>query len=511
MDSSQAEDANENLPDWCNRITIKNTFLDVDGDGTEEEGVNTSTRRLRSAPPQMYKGAFTVEDNGQDATAQAEAAAAMKAAPLWVAARRAVLRGRYVQRCQPSRRHSGSCSSHGSRGSHCSRSGKHRGSAKSIRSDHSNRSSRSSQCFRGGMCSRRSSTSTSRSSCRATSSAGQSERGVSAVSRGTPPVAHWSELGTSEPNACLQSIQEIVQPEVEAPPEPSKAALPGRVTDHGRGVKTTNRFRDLLSESEGDEQGCEQECDPSSSSSQPHQSIQYAASAPRAGTQASQKRRPRQAKRQLSREAKVKTLTAMECPRTRRKGEGKGKPSPQSTSKSDTQTQKPNDVPDAAHDTAAASSDGRALLSDEKAFMLAEVTAKLHEKAIVKLMRDRPSHRLQLAVPVEACAPEVEDMLDIMLGMVLQCEAVDGAGLAFGTVLAPASRAGKRGCFRCDRVHPLTAELRINHLGSSIEYAQTPWDRLMQSNDGVQGRLRQKALQARLRAARAMLARSSRG
>jgi len=148
-------------------------------------------------------------------------------------------------------------------------------------------------------------------------------------------------------------------------------------------------------------------------------------------------------------------------------------------------------------------------LSDEKAAVLAALTAKLSENEILRCLRDKPSHRLPLAVPTDARSPECTDMLDTQLGMVLLCEAVDAFGWAFGKVLAPARLAGQRGCFLCKGMHPLLAELRMNHLGAGVEYVPSAWDRLVQTDGGTQGRLRQKALLARLKAARSALAKTA--
>ena len=66
------------------------------------------------------------------------------------------------------------------------------------------------------------------------------------------------------------------------------------------------------------------------------------------------------------------------------------------------------------------------------------MTARMHEGPILRHMRKLDLRKAVIAVPVDAVAPECPDMLDIMLGMVIHCEASDGNGdWALGAVIAP--------------------------------------------------------------------------
>ena len=66
------------------------------------------------------------------------------------------------------------------------------------------------------------------------------------------------------------------------------------------------------------------------------------------------------------------------------------------------------------------------------------MTARMHEGPILRHMRKLDLRKAVIAVPVDAVVPECPDMLDIMLGMVIHCEASDGnGGWALGAVIAP--------------------------------------------------------------------------
>jgi len=148
---------------------------------------------------------------------------------------------------------------------------------------------------------------------------------------------------------------------------------------------------------------------------------------------------------------------------------------------------------------------GRPALTEEKAQLLAMMTARMHEAPILRHMRKLELRKFVLAVPIEASVPEFSDMLDIMLGMVIHCEATEpnGGDLAFGTVVSPRELADQRGCFRCKDMRPVVVEVRSNRFGDELVWVHGVWEQVGQLQvSSTQARLRQKALLNRLRAAR---------
>lgn len=143
-------------------------------------------------------------------------------------------------------------------------------------------------------------------------------------------------------------------------------------------------------------------------------------------------------------------------------------------------------------------------LSEEKAGILATITAQLSEPAILRYMRTLSSRKILLALPIDPGPADCADMLDIMVGMVVHCEAVDASGWALGTVIAPARLEGQRGCFQRQGMHPAVAEVLSGRLGTSLDLLPGTWnmsEHLQTST--TQSRLRQKANQNRMRQARA--------
>jgi len=147
----------------------------------------------------------------------------------------------------------------------------------------------------------------------------------------------------------------------------------------------------------------------------------------------------------------------------------------------------------------------RVPLTDEKAKLLAMMTARMHEGAILRYMRKNEMRKCVLAVPVDAAEPECSDMLDVMLGMVAHCEAYDASsnGWAIGSIVAPREIAEQQGGFRCIGMRPILAEVRSNRFGDELEWTHSTWDQVKHLQaSSTQSRLRQKALLNRVKAVR---------
>lgn len=152
-------------------------------------------------------------------------------------------------------------------------------------------------------------------------------------------------------------------------------------------------------------------------------------------------------------------------------------------------------------------------LSDEKAKMLAMMTARMHEGPILRYMRKMELRKMVLAVPVDAAAQECTDMLDIILGIVVHCEASESSGdWALGSVIAPQEYAEQRGCFKCEDMRPIVAEVRSNRFGDELEWTHGLWAQVGQLQPPTtQARLRQKAFVNRLKATRTRWESQARG
>lgn len=515
------------MPEWCNQITVKNTFLDVADENSE------SPRRQQSAPAQLLNRATGTEDqDGEvEVTAEEAAAQAVGAASLWVAVRRAALRGRHCaigQKWGSSRRlrahrysSSRGCSQH-SHGS--SRSSKRSCGRSSNGQRCSRHSSRQSSCcsqggvrgqssraagMRSGWSSSRSTS--SRSSCRGTALStpggcsqiaeenlvdGQALTSA-AFSRGTPPVVQWSQLGDAqaeptESSSRAPSEQPGSLPLLLSSPRAALLATTNRAAAAACELKTQNRFGAFGEETAS---SCSADSPRGTTADAPaeREAAPLAEQRPPVGQDSSQDPLAKSQKP----EASVK----------KKKARGSKRRAPNRVAEPLAADPR---QPEAAA-SAAAGVGAAAPLSDENASVLALWTAKLCEKAILVALRDEAlqagkprNRRLPLAVPVTSCPPRGPEMLDIMLGMVIRCEATDAQGWGFGTVLAPASRAGQRGCFRCESACPVLAELRDEQLGCALDCTPATWQELLQPADSsTHGRLRQKALLGRLRAARA--------
>jgi hypothetical protein len=147
----------------------------------------------------------------------------------------------------------------------------------------------------------------------------------------------------------------------------------------------------------------------------------------------------------------------------------------------------------------------RAPLTDEKAKLLAMMTARMHEGPILRYMRKIEVRELLLAVPVDAAPPQCSGMLDVMLGMVVHCEASENSstGWAIGTIVSPREIAEQQGGFRCIGMRPMSVEVRSNRFGDELEFAHSEWEQVKHlPASSTQTRLRQKALLNRLKSVR---------
>eukprot|EP00930_Biecheleria_cincta_P069497 TRINITY_DN57234_c0_g1_i1.p1 TRINITY_DN57234_c0_g1~~TRINITY_DN57234_c0_g1_i1.p1 ORF type:complete len:528 (-),score=98.04 TRINITY_DN57234_c0_g1_i1:69-1652(-) len=516
------EDQEDQMPEWCNRITVKNTFLDVAEESSE------SPRRQQSAPAQLFhRAAGTDNQEGEvEVSAEEAAAQAVGAASLWVAVRRAALRGRHCtigQKWGSSRRRrahryssSRGCSqqSHGSSRSSkrsCGRSSDGRCSRHSSRQSSQGVRGQSSVSrppgMRSGWSSSRSTSSRSScqtaahgSTCACSQAAGESlidgqALTSAACSRGTPPVVQWSQLGDAqaEPTESSSSApleQPTSLPLLLSPARAELVAATDQVAIAASKVRTQNRFSAFGEETSS-----------SCSGDSPRRSA-CDTFADRAASLADKRPSSRQ---DSSRELLAKSQKPEE-PARKKRSRGAKRRLPNRVAEPFAAS--PGE-PEAM--ASAAAGVEPAPLSEENASVLALWTAKLCEKAILGALRDEAlqagkpwSRRLPLAVPVASCPTRGPEMLDIMLGMVIRCEATDAQGWGFGKVVAPASRSGQRGCFRCESVCPMLAELRDEQMCTALDITPATWQDLQQPADSsTHGRLRQKALLGRLRAARA--------
>mmetsp|Transcript_155825 Transcript_155825/g.271117 ORF Transcript_155825/g.271117 Transcript_155825/m.271117 type:complete len:109 (+) Transcript_155825:435-761(+) len=97
-------------------------------------------------------------------------------------------------------------------------------------------------------------------------------------------------------------------------------------------------------------------------------------------------------------------------------------------------------------------------------------------------------------------------MLKLEPGDVVHCEAVDTNGWGFGTIVAPTRLAGQRGCFRCEGMLPVVAELRHQRGEHPIVFTRGDWrsvEGMTAAKSSQQHRMRQKAILNRMRIARA--------
>lgn len=349
-----------------------------------------------------------------------------------------------------------------------------------------------------------------------------------AFSRGTPPVVQWSQLGDAqaEPtdsSSRAPSEQPASLPLLLSPPRAALLANTDRAAAAASDVKTQNRFGAFGEEtssscSADSPRGTTADAPPTERAKVPR-SLPPGRPAPvhqpPARIHDDQSCRERPDALAAEQRPPAEQDSAQDLPAESQKPEAavKKKKARGAKRRAPNRVAEPLASAEAAASPAAwdDSESNAAPLSDENASVLALWTAKLCEKAILVALRDEAlqagkprNRRLPLAVPVTSCPPRGPEMLDIMLGMVIRCEATDAHGWGFGIVIAPASRTGQRGCFRCENACPVLAELREEQLGTALDCTPATWQELQQPADSsTHGRLRQKALLGRLRAARA--------
>lgn len=165
---------------------------------------------------------------------------------------------------------------------------------------------------------------------------------------------------------------------------------------------------------------------------------------------------------------------------------------PEMASQEDVQTSRSNE-----------SENRRPALTGERAQVLAMMTSRMHEAPVLRYMRRLEIRKLVLAVPIDAASPQTSDMLDIMLGIVIHCEAVDvKTNWALGTIVAPRELADQRGCFVLQDILPMLVEARSNRFGDELVFSHGSWEQVVQlQGSTTQARLRQKALTNRLKTA----------
>lgn len=142
-------------------------------------------------------------------------------------------------------------------------------------------------------------------------------------------------------------------------------------------------------------------------------------------------------------------------------------------------------------------------LTQEQARALAELAVKLNEQHIANHLRAVSCRRILLATPVDPLLMSGHDLLAVEPGDVIHCEVTDALGWGFGSIVAPLRLAGKRGCFSCESMRPIIAEVRTNRSGDTLEFTPGSWAEVAASQDrSTKNRLREKAALNRLRAAR---------
>lgn len=143
-------------------------------------------------------------------------------------------------------------------------------------------------------------------------------------------------------------------------------------------------------------------------------------------------------------------------------------------------------------------------LTKSQAQSLAELAVRLNEQNIAVHLRAQSSRRILLATPVDPFTMNGDDLLTVEPGDVVHCELTDASGWGFGTMVAPLRLAGHRGCFKCDFMRPIIAELRSGRTGDSLEFTPGSWAEVASTpNPSTKSRLREKAALNRIRAARA--------
>jgi hypothetical protein len=141
-------------------------------------------------------------------------------------------------------------------------------------------------------------------------------------------------------------------------------------------------------------------------------------------------------------------------------------------------------------------------LTQKQAQALAVLAVRLNEKNIVQHMRAISSRRILLATPVDHSTTSGDDILAVEPGDIVHCEFTDATGWGFGTIVSPLRLAGQRGCFMCESMRPVAAEIRTNRDGDASEFTTGSWVEVAVGQIGsTKNRLREKAALSRLRAA----------
>jgi len=159
--------------------------------------------------------------------------------------------------------------------------------------------------------------------------------------------------------------------------------------------------------------------------------------------------------------------------------------------------------------TESAPDDGaRVPLPDSQADELAEFTVRLSESAVIAHSNSSGCRTFTVVTPIDSCSTDMPDMLSVNLGAVVLCEAADASGWAFGTLLAPKSLAGGRGCLHYGGGLWRPVVVEVQRVRGGFEHAQLSvgtWSQAIESfrGGGTQQRLRQKLLCNRMQAARA--------
>jgi hypothetical protein len=137
-----------------------------------------------------------------------------------------------------------------------------------------------------------------------------------------------------------------------------------------------------------------------------------------------------------------------------------------------------------------------------QAATLAVMTARLCERALADRLRATSTRAIVVAALVDGPVLQGKDVLELDIGSLAHCEAVDSStGWGFGTIVAPLRLSGTRGCFPLERLQAVV----VQQLGNGgVQCTPGNWQEVDKLNpsSGSQHRLRQKAMLNRMRAAR---------
>eukprot|EP00930_Biecheleria_cincta_P044751 TRINITY_DN30819_c0_g1_i1.p1 TRINITY_DN30819_c0_g1~~TRINITY_DN30819_c0_g1_i1.p1 ORF type:complete len:534 (-),score=98.42 TRINITY_DN30819_c0_g1_i1:527-2050(-) len=142
-------------------------------------------------------------------------------------------------------------------------------------------------------------------------------------------------------------------------------------------------------------------------------------------------------------------------------------------------------------------------LTQEQAHVVATLAVRGNELLVARQLQSASSRRILLAVFVDPAPAGLEALPDTLpgdLGTVLLCEACDSSGWCFGTVVAPASLAGRSGCFHRQGAALVAVEPGV--CGRALQILPGSWQELEHAKPlpTKQQQLRRKAALNRLRA-----------